>query len=136
MECIPGSTFFFPPCNELFWMAHHQKILKASQNRIFNFASFYLVYLLFGSPISLCKFLYRVPSLWLTYLSMKQGSLFCFVLFCHAEISQTMALREAMFLASSKSSPWVRVHQLGLRLFGSSKQNVYSYIISLSPFSA
>jgi hypothetical protein len=108
--------------------------LKASQNRIFNFASFYIVYLPFGSlislyasfyieylpfgsPISLCKFLYRIPSLLLTYLSMKQGSLFCFVLFYHTQISQIMALH-AMFLASLESSRWVGVHHLGLRLVG------------------
>jgi hypothetical protein len=49
------------------------------------------------------------------YLSMKQGSLFCFV--CHTDSSQTTALHVA-FLVSMESSWWVRVHQLGLRLFG------------------
>jgi len=41
----------------------------------------------------------------------------CFVLFCNAEISQTMVLHVAL-LVSSESSRWVGVHQLGLRLFG------------------
>jgi hypothetical protein len=45
---------------------------------------------------------------------MKQGSLFCFV--CHTDSSQTTALH-VTFLVSMESSWWVRVHQLGLRLF-------------------
>jgi hypothetical protein len=45
---------------------------------------------------------------------MKQGSLFCFVY--HTDSSQTTALHVA-FLVSMESSWWVRVHQLGLRLF-------------------
>jgi hypothetical protein len=49
------------------------------------------------------------------YLSMKQGRLFCFV--CHTDSSQTTALHVA-FLVSMESSWWVRVDQLGLRLFG------------------
>jgi hypothetical protein len=49
------------------------------------------------------------------YLSMKEGSLFCFV--CHAEISQTTVLH-ATLLVSLESSQWVGVHWLGLRLFG------------------
>ncbi len=51
------------------------------------------------------------------YLSMKEGSLFCFV--CHAEISQAMVLHVTL-LISLESSQWVGVHWLGfgLRLFG------------------
>jgi hypothetical protein len=45
---------------------------------------------------------------------MKQGSLFCFV--CHTDSSQTTVLQVAL-LVSIESSWWVRVHQLGLRLF-------------------
>ncbi len=45
---------------------------------------------------------------------MKQGSLFCFV--CHTDSSQTTLLHVA-FLVSMESSCWVRVQQLGLRLF-------------------
>ncbi len=41
----------------------------------------------------------------------------CFVLFCHAKISQTMALH-AVLLVSSESFWWVGMHQVALRLFG------------------
>jgi hypothetical protein len=51
------------------------------------------------------------------YLSTKRGSLFCLLLFLHAQISQTTVLHAAL-LVSSKSSWWVWVHWLGLRLFG------------------
>jgi hypothetical protein len=47
-------------------------------------------------------------------LSMKQGSLF--VLFCHVKISETLV--HVALLVSSRSSWWVGVHQLGLRLLG------------------
>jgi hypothetical protein len=43
---------------------------------------------------------------------MKQASLFC-----HTEISQIVVLHAAL-LVCSESSCWVRVHWLGLRLFG------------------
>jgi hypothetical protein len=46
---------------------------------------------------------------------MKQGILFCFV--CHIEISQTITLHATLFVFS-KISQWIRVHQLGLKLFG------------------
>jgi hypothetical protein len=46
---------------------------------------------------------------------MKEGNLFCFILFCHAEISQIMMLH-ATLLVSLESSKWVGVHWLGLRL--------------------
>lgn len=46
---------------------------------------------------------------------MKQGSLFCFV--CQIEISQTIALHAALFVFL-KISQWIKVHQLGLKLFG------------------
>jgi hypothetical protein len=37
---------------------------------------------------------------------MKEGNLFCFILFWHAEISQTMILHAAL-LVSLESSQWV-----------------------------
>jgi len=70
-----------------------------------------------------------VQSNWLlAYISMKQGSLLSFV--CHTKISQTTALHVTL-LVSSESSPWVRVHQLGLRLFGAT---VWKLLI-MEPFS-
>ncbi len=50
------------------------------------------------------------------YVQSKVCSLFCFILFCHIEISQTIIIHVKV-LVSSESSPWVWVHQLGLRLF-------------------
>jgi len=61
---------------------------------------------------------------------MKQGSLFCFVLFCHIEMSQTMVIH-VMLLISWESSQSVRLHQLGLRLFGTT---VWKLLI-IGPFS-
>jgi hypothetical protein len=55
---------------------------------------------------------------------MKKGSLFCFV--CHTDSSQTTALHVAS-LVSMESSWWVRVHQLGLRLFEAMVVEVIDY---------
>ncbi len=49
-------------------------------------------------------------------LSLKQGSLFCFVLFYHVEVSKT-TMFHAVLLVALESSQWVKVHRLGLRLF-------------------
>jgi len=49
-------------------------------------------------------------------LSLKQGGLFCFVLFYHVEISKTTTFHAAL-LVSLESSQWVKVHWLGLQLF-------------------
>jgi hypothetical protein len=58
-------------------------------------------------------------SFWHTkYLSMKQCSLFCFVLFFHAEIFQITALPALLVFLESSWWWWVRVHRLGLRLCG------------------
>ncbi len=51
---------------------------------------------------------------WCHYLSMKQGSLFCFVFY--SELSWIMVLHATIWV-SLKSSWWVGVQQLGLRLF-------------------
>jgi hypothetical protein len=51
---------------------------------------------------------------------MKEGSLFCFVLFwfvCYAEMFQTTVLHVA-FLTSLESSQWLGVHWLDFRVFG------------------
>jgi hypothetical protein len=58
------------------------------------------------------------------YLSMKQGSLFCFV--CHDEISQTMRLHVGLLVSLDKFQ-WVRVHQFDLRLF---RAMLWSYWLS------
>jgi hypothetical protein len=50
-------------------------------------------------------------------LCMTHLILFCFVLFCHINIFQTMMLH-ARLLVASKSFQWVRVHWLGLKVFG------------------
>jgi hypothetical protein len=50
-----------------------------------------------------------------THLSMKEGSLFCFV--CSYEIHQTRTL-EIVFLVSLESSPQGGVHGLGSMTFG------------------
>jgi hypothetical protein len=72
-------------------------------------------------------FTYCFPSL--TNLSIKQGSLFCFVLFClpRWDLPNCGAY---MLLASSESSRWVRVNWLGLRLFGAT---VWKLLI-INPF--
>ncbi len=57
--------FNFCCCNEPIWLAHHSKKLK--------------LWSLPKKEGSILK--YRVPPIWPTYLSMKQGSLFCIVLF-------------------------------------------------------
>ncbi len=51
-----------------------------------------------------------------THLSMKEGSLFCFVLFCSYEIHRTQML-QIVFLASLESSLRGRVHELGSMTF-------------------
>jgi hypothetical protein len=64
---------------------------------------------------ALCPF-----GVWVTNLSMKHGSLFCFVLFyflCHAKISHTIVLHVTL-LVSLQNSQWIEVHWVGLRLFG------------------
>ncbi len=61
---------------------------------------------------------------------MKQGNLFCFVLLCHVQISQTMMLHAGL-LVSSESSQWIVVHWLGLKLFGAM---VWKLLI-IEPFS-
>jgi len=43
--------------------------------------------------------------------------MFCFILFFHAEISQTMMFHATLFVFL-KNLLWARVHQLGLKLFG------------------
>jgi len=61
-------------------------------------------------------------------LSMKQGSLFCFV--CHVEIFQIIVLHIAL-LVSLESCQWVGVHWFGLRFFGAM---VWKLLI-IEPFS-
>jgi hypothetical protein len=51
------------------------------------------------------------------YLSMKEGSLFCFVSFCNYEIYRTRML-QIMFLMSLESSGRGGVHGLGSMAFG------------------
>jgi hypothetical protein len=50
------------------------------------------------------------------YVQSNECSLFCFILFCHIEISQTIVIHVEL-LVSLESSTWVWVHQFGLRLF-------------------
>jgi hypothetical protein len=54
---------------------------------------------------------------------MKDGSLFCFVLFCSHEIHQTRML-QIMFLMSIESSQRGGVHGLGSMTFGLAVQKV------------
>ncbi len=56
-----------------------------------------------------------------TSLSMKQGSLFCFV--CLANISQIMALHFAL-LVFSECSQWVEVHWVGFIMFQSTVEKL------------
>jgi hypothetical protein len=55
-------------------------------------------------------------------LSMKQGSLFCFVLSCWdlPTHGTSCGVGGGELCISSESSRWARVHWLGLRLFGAS----------------
>jgi hypothetical protein len=54
----------------------------------------------------------------LSYLSMKQGSLFCFV--CQAEISQTTALHVTLLVSLEKQARMIKgaLTWFVLRLFG------------------
>ncbi len=54
-------------------------------------------------------------------LSMKEGSLFCFDLFCNYEIHRTQML-QIMFLMSLESSRQGEMHGLGFIMFGLAMQ--------------
>jgi hypothetical protein len=74
--------------------------------------------------VHMCKFAFCCK-----FLSMKQGSLFCFV--SHTEISQATNLH-VVVLVYFKSSWWcVGVHQLGLRLVGATVWKLDYWIIFL-----
>ncbi len=60
------------------------------------------------------------------YLSMKEGSLFCFVLFCSYEIHCTRML-QIVLLVSLESSRWGGVHGLGSTAFGLAMQKVHEH---------
>jgi hypothetical protein len=66
-----------------------------------------------------------------TNLSMKEGSLFCFVLFCSYEIHRTRMLH-LVFLVSLESSRRGGVHELESMTFGVAGAKVLEYLMIFS----